>query len=107
MSFVLVAIYRISVKAGGLSGCGLAVCGHRDSREVLERGQADQLIVLAQSEDAPDARREDLVKLAVLNDVPVEVVQHSEELAELGGVGCLLRYETRTPSLAAVAEDAA
>jgi protein required for attachment to host cells len=86
---------------------GLAVCGHRDSREALERGQADQLIVLAQDEGTPGGRREELVKLAVLNDVPVEVVQHSEELADLGGVGCLLRYETRTPATAAVADHAA
>lgn len=86
---------------------GLAVCGYGDSREALERGQADQLIILADRDDANGARREELVRLALLHDVPVEVVQHSEELIELGGVGCLLRYETRTPAMSAVADHAA
>lgn len=86
---------------------GLAVCGYGDSREALERGQADQLIILADRDDTDAARREDLAKLALKHDVPVEVVQHSEELIELGGVGCLLRYETRTPAMAAVAGHAA
>ncbi len=81
---------------------GLAVCGYGDTRTALERGQADQLIMLADGDDADRARREELVKLAVKHDVPVEVVQHSEALARLGGVGCLLRYETRaTPAMAA------
>jgi ribosomal protein L7Ae-like RNA K-turn-binding protein len=86
---------------------GLAVCGYGDSRKALERGQADQLIILAERDDAHAARREELAELALQHDVPVEVVQHSEALTELGGVGCLLRYETRAPSMAAVKQDAA
>jgi protein required for attachment to host cells len=101
-SVAAVHVLRQELRRGGL-----AVCGHRDSREALERGQADRLIVFAQDERTPNAQREELVKLAVLNNVPVEVVQQREELAELGGVGCLLRYETRTPAMAAVADHAA
>jgi protein required for attachment to host cells len=72
---------------------GLAVCGPARSREALERGQADRLIVLAGSDQATATAIEDLARLAVRQDVDVEVVQHSEELEQLGGVGCLLRYE--------------
>lgn len=86
---------------------GLAVCGYGDCRYALERGQADQLIVLAERNEELDERKEELVKLAVRNEVPVEVVQFSEELAALGGVGCLLRYETRTPLFDAAAHNAA
>ncbi|NNE18247.1 MAG: hypothetical protein HKN10_07200 [Myxococcales bacterium] len=86
---------------------GLAVCGYGESREALERGQADQLIILADRDETHAERREELVKLALQQDVPVEVVQHSEELVELGCVGCLLRYETRAPVMAAVAQEAA
>lgn len=84
---------------------GLAVCGYGESRRALEQGQADQLILLAELDKAELARREELVRLAVDQDVPVEVVQHSEELEQLGGVGCLLRYESRSPAMAAALGD--
>jgi peptide subunit release factor 1 (eRF1) len=92
-SVALVHVLRRELRRGGL-----AVCGHGDCRRALEQGQADHLIVLADREDDDDGdpRREALVRLAVLQDVPVEVVQHSDELVDLGGVGCLLRYEDRT-----------
>ena len=35
-----------------------------------------------------------LIKLAERQSVEVEIVQHSEVLMNLGGVGCLLRYAT-------------
>lgn len=79
---------------------GLAVAGPRACREALEWGQADLLIVPAASEEEP-ARHEDLVRLAVRNGVPVEVVRNGDELERLGGVGCLLRFELWTPAAAA------
>ena len=89
-SIAAVGLLRRELRRGGL-----AVCGYRDSRLALEQGNADQLIVLETSDDESGAKREELVKLAVGSDVPVEVVQNSEELARLGGVGCLLRFENR------------
>jgi protein required for attachment to host cells len=100
-SLAAVSLLRQELRRGGL-----AVCGYGESRDVLERGQADRLIVLADLKATDAARREELVRLAVQKDVHVEVVQHSEELAELGGLGCLLRYETRSPAMAAAHEAA-
>jgi hypothetical protein len=91
-SLSVVSLLRQELRRGGL-----AACGYGDTLGALERGQADLLILLADDEGEDSTRREELVRLAVRNDVHVEVVQHSEELAELGGVGCLLRYESRTP----------
>jgi len=76
---------------------GLAVCGFGPSREALAKGLVDQLIVLAGHGALEASRREELARLAVQNNTPVEVVQNSEELAELGGCGCLLRYKSYTP----------
>jgi hypothetical protein len=92
-SLAAVSLLRQELRRGGL-----AVCGYGDSCEALERGQADQLIILAGGGKTQTAQREELTRLAVQNDVHVEVVQHSEELAELGGVGCLLRYQIWAPA---------
>ena len=42
--------------------------------------------------------RELMVKLAEWQSIEVEVVEHSDVLMDLGGVGCLLRYVTPEPS---------
>jgi protein required for attachment to host cells len=99
-SLSTVGLLRQELRRGGL-----AVCGFKDSRDALERGQVDQLIILSDGDDMDAVRREELVKLAVRNDVHVEVVQHSEELADLGGVGCLLRYYSPTSDLARSTSD--
>ena len=95
------SVSAVSLLRRELRRGGLAVHGYGNSREALEAGQADQLILLADGSSEETAQREELVRLAVQNDVHVEVVQHSDELAELGGVGCLLRYQSWVPPIAA------
>lgn len=68
---------------------GLAVVGLQESLRAIECHQADLLILSA---DLPVAGRERLIRLATLQDLPVETVRGSETLARNGGVGCLLRY---------------
>jgi ribosomal protein L30E len=68
---------------------GLAVVGIHACREVIEAGAASQLII---SEELPHADREDLVRLATLHDLPIEVCERDELLQSHGGVGCLLRF---------------
>ena len=89
-SIATVGLLRRELRRGGL-----AVCGYTRCRQALEDGQADQLIILTDPGDAGSSMREELVRLAVQQDVPVEVVTESHELLELGGVGCLLRYAPR------------
>jgi len=86
---------------------GLALAGFADSREALEHGLVDLLVVSADREALPTDRREELVRMAVLHEVDVEVVQHSDDLNELGGVGCLLRYDIGDGIGLVAADDAA
>ena len=68
---------------------GLAVVGSEACLEALTRGQVD-VLVLATEHSPKD--KEALVKLAEQQDCGVELVNQSDVLMRLGGVGCLLRY---------------
>lgn len=68
---------------------GLAAVGIHACREVIEAGAASQLVI---SEELPHPDREDLVRLATLHDLPIEVCEGDELLQSHGGVGCLLRF---------------
>ena len=73
---------------------GLAVVGLPATRKAIESYQADQLVLSA---ELPAAEREELVRIAAQQDLPIETVRDSETLARNGGVGCLLRYLPPTP----------
>jgi hypothetical protein len=108
---------------------GLAVCGTEASLDALARGRADLLVIAHGYEPplgwccgactsagtgSPPAHcpacghrrvreanlREVLVKAAERQGRHVEVVRHSELLMELGGVGCLLRFDVEPARLA-------
>jgi ribosomal protein L30E len=68
---------------------GLAVVGIHRCREVIHAGAASQLII---SEELPGHDREELVRLAITHDIPIEVCENDELLRSHGGVGCLLRF---------------
>lgn len=106
---------------------GLAAAGADDCLENLQQGQGDTLVMLQAYQPDPgwlcsvcnamgttipetnvcpncDAHavrptdlREELVRLAGKWDCPVEVVENSDDLAALGGVGCLLRFRADPP----------
>ena len=106
---------------------GLAVIGAQDCLDNLLRGRVDTLVMLQTYHPDPgwfcascnamgtttpetsicpcchakDVRptdlREELVRLAGKWNCSVEVVEKSDDLAALGGVGCLLRYEADLP----------
>jgi len=107
---------------------GLAVVGAEESLDNLWRCRCDTLVMLqeynpdpgwlcsacgAMGATPPETRvcphcdaeavrptdlREEMVRLAGKWDCPVEVVEKSDDLAALGGVGCLLRYGADMPS---------
>ena len=102
---------------GGIRSGGLTVAGARRTREALEVGAVDTLVLVgpevgdpggAAGQDARDlateveaeedagapdaAERADLVRLAALSGARVEVVDEHGGLARYGGVGALLRY---------------
>ena len=69
---------------------GLAVVGSDACIKALERGQVD-VLVLATEHNTED--KEELVRLAERQNCEVELVNESDMLMQLGGVGCLLRYQ--------------
>ncbi len=70
---------------------GLAVIGAAATLTAVETGVADVLI-LARDYDPELEIKDMLVKQAELHGCTIEVVNESEALRNLGGVGCLLRY---------------
>lgn len=107
---------------------GLAAIGSAASLRVLKNRQADVLIMAKAyrpdpgwacvrcQEIRPAPRKptacmaclslelrevdlqEEMVRLAEQNGVEVEIVGHSDRLMEVGGVGCLLRYQPQEPN---------
>jgi Bacterial archaeo-eukaryotic release factor family 10 len=70
---------------------GLGVVGLERTRQALHSGQVDILILMAGAPFAPEARDE-LIALASKTDATTQIVEHSDLLERLGGVGALLRY---------------
>ncbi len=115
----------------GLRSENLAVAGLEATLEALRRGEVDTLVMASDYQpdpgwtctacraigtEVPETRvcpqcgesavrsmdvREALLRLAGQSECPVEVVEQSDALMSLGGVGCLLRYRpderTRSP----------
>ncbi|HEU4782812.1 MAG TPA: hypothetical protein VFS83_05685 [Ktedonobacterales bacterium] len=71
---------------------GLGVVGPQETRDALTHGQADTLVLAAETPiDAQE--RNELVHLASQTGADVETVQGHETLIDAGGVGALLRYQ--------------
>lgn len=71
---------------------GLGVVGPQETRDALTHGQADTLVLAAETPlDAQE--RNELVHLATQTGAEVETVQGHESLIDAGGVGALLRYQ--------------
>jgi ribosomal protein L30E len=68
---------------------GLAVVGIHACHEVIDAGAASELVI---AEEMPQPDREELVRLATLHNLPIEVCEGDELLQSHGGVGCLLRF---------------
>jgi ribosomal protein L7Ae-like RNA K-turn-binding protein len=81
---------------------GLAVAGTDATMEALRLGIVD-VLVLAKGFDPQFEVKEQMVQLAERYGSTIEVVNESEALDRLGGVGCLLRY--RVPASATEAAE--
>jgi len=68
---------------------GLACIGIDDTREALKLCAVSELVI---SEEMAVAEREELVKAATAQNIPIEVCEADELLNHHGGVGCLLRF---------------
>lgn len=75
----------------------LGVAGLEPTRDALRNGQAE-VLVLAGEGPVPLETRSELIELATRTDAAIEVVDSSEALQRLGGVGALLRYRIPLPT---------
>lgn len=73
---------------------GLGVIGRQETRDALEHGQGE-VLVLAEEAPLDEQERNDLVRLATLSGAEVDLVKGHEILQHMGGVGALLRYRPR------------
>lgn len=73
---------------------GLGVIGPQETRDALEHGQGE-VLVLAEEAPLDEQERNDLVRLATLSGAEVDLVKGHEILQQMGGVGALLRYRPR------------
>ena len=73
---------------------GLGVIGPQETRDALEHGQGE-VLVLAEEASLSEQVRNDLVRLATLSGAEVDLVPGHEILQHMGGVGALLRYRPR------------
>ncbi len=69
----------------------LGVVGLERTRQALQSGQVDILIVMSDAPIAPETRDE-LIAAASTTDAITQIVEQSALLERLGGVGALLRY---------------
>ncbi len=69
----------------------LGVAGIARTREALEAGQADVLVIAKDASVMPEERSE-LLALAAKTDAEVDVVEPDASLGAIGGVGAMLRY---------------
>ena len=72
---------------------GLGVIGLQETRNALEHGQGE-VLVLAEEAPLDEQERSDLVRLATLSAAEVDLVKGHETLQQMGGVGALLRYRS-------------
>jgi peptide chain release factor subunit 1 len=77
-------------------GKGLGVAGVDPTRQALENGQVDTLLIDPTTENLDENMRNDLIRLAATTGANVEMVESHEKFAALDGVGGLLRYKLQT-----------
>ncbi len=72
---------------------GLGVAGTDQTRQALERGQVETLII---TEDSmlSDVERDAFTRMAITTDARIEIIPHHDGLRQFGGVGALLRYRS-------------
>jgi stalled ribosome rescue protein Dom34 len=75
----------------GVREQGLGLVGFQETRDALEHGQVETLVLAAEAPLAAHERSE-LVHLAARSGASMEAVQGHDALTEAGGVGALLRY---------------
>ncbi len=78
---------------GAVRGKGLGVSGVNPTKQALENGQVETLLIDPDTENLDSETREELIRLASTTGANVEMVENHEKFASMDGVGALLRYK--------------
>ncbi len=78
---------------GAVRDRGLGVSGVDPTRQALENGQVEMLLIDPQTENLDEETRDELIRLATTTGAEVEMVENHEKFAAMDGVGGLLRYK--------------
>ena len=78
---------------GAVRGRGLGVSGDNPTKQALENGQVEMLLIDPNTENLDNETREELIRLAATTGAAVEMVENHEKFAAMDGVGGLLRYK--------------
>ncbi len=74
-------------------GNGLGISGVGPTRQALENGQVETLLLDPDSTNLNEDVREELIRLAATTGADVEIVQEHPVFSKMDGVGGLLRYK--------------
>lgn len=74
-------------------GGRLGISGVNPTKQALENGQIEMLLIDPQTENLTQEMREELIRLAATSGAGVEMVANHEKFAAMDGVGGLLRYK--------------
>ncbi len=74
-------------------GSRLGVAGVNPTRQALENGQVEMLLLDPQTKNLDIETRNELLQMAALSGATVEMVENHEKFAAMDGVGGLLRYK--------------
>jgi len=78
---------------GAVRGRGLGVSGVNPTKQALENGQVEMLLIDPNTENLDEETRNELLRLAAATGANVEMVENHEKFAAMDGVGGLLRYK--------------
>lgn len=74
-------------------GNGLGIAGVSSTRQALENGQVETLLLDPDSTNLNEEMREELIRLAATTSADVEIVQGHPVFSKMDGVGGILRYK--------------
>ncbi len=74
-------------------GNGLGIAGVSATRQALENGQVETLLLDPDSTNLNEEMREELIRLAATTSADVEIVQGHPVVSKMDGVGGILRYK--------------
>ncbi len=79
----------ISAVRGGYLG----VAGVNPTKQALENGQVETLLIDPNTENLDEEMRDELIRMAATTGANVEMVENHEKFAAMDGVGGLMRYK--------------